>query len=109
MQKNKKIKRVASRKIGITWKMFAILIVFLLAVIGVIWFFQVMMLEVFYRNAKFGELDNTADLVVNQASNIEEMEDIVYDSAEDHFSSIIVFEISNEKASYRLGENISQI
>lgn len=98
MQKNKKIKRVASRKIGITWKMFAILIVFLLAVIAVIWFFQVMMLDVFYRNAKFGELDNTADMLVEQAESTEDMENIVYDSAEDYFSSIIIFEISEAKA-----------
>ena len=79
MQKDKKIKRVASRKIGITWKMFAILIVFLLAVIAVIWFFQVMMLDVFYRNAKFGELDNTANMVVEQAQSTADMENIVYD------------------------------
>ena len=99
MQKNKKRTKSASKRIGITWKMFAILLVFLLAVISVIWFFQVMMLDVFYRNAKFGELDNTADLVINHTSNIEEMENIVYDSAEDYFSSIIVFEINNQKAS----------
>ena len=99
MQKNKKTTGRATRKIGITWKMFAILLVFLLAVIAVIWFFQVMMLDVFYRNAKFGELDNTADLVAQQAQSIEDMENIVYDSAESNFSSIIVFEINEAKAS----------
>ena len=46
-------KLATKREISIKWKMFAILLVFIVAVIAIIWIFQVGMLEDFYRNAKF--------------------------------------------------------
>ena len=41
------------KRIGIKWKMFGILLAFLVAVILVVWFFQVVLLDAFYRNTKF--------------------------------------------------------
>ena len=40
-------KMATKRQMSIKWKMFEILLVFIVAVIGIIWFFQVGMLENF--------------------------------------------------------------
>ena len=85
------------KRVGITWKMFAILLAFLVVIISVVWFFQVMMLDVFYRNAKFGELENTADLI-SEIDDKSELENLVYSCADKYYSSIIVFEIKNGTA-----------
>ena len=83
----------AKRKMGIKWKMFAILLIFIVAVIGIIWFFQVGMLEVFYRNTKFKELENTADKIEEAVVNSLDVESVVYQSTEEYYSSVIVFEV----------------
>ena len=77
-----------SRKIGIKWKMFAILLVFIVAVISVIWFFQVFMLDVFYRIAKFNELKYTAEKIELTSYDVGAMEETVYDCAKEYDSSI---------------------
>ena len=82
-----------SRKIGIKWKMFAILLVFIVAVISVIWFFQVFMLDVFYRIAKFNELKYTAEKIELTSYDVAAMEETVYDCAKEYDSSIIVFRV----------------
>ena len=84
-----------AKKIGIKWKMFAILLIFLVAVIGVIWFFQVFMLDAFYRNAKFDELDSTATTIIKKAEEGNDFETDVYECAEKYYSSITVFEIKD--------------
>ncbi len=50
-------------KIGIKWKMFAIIAGFIVCVLISIWFVQVRMLNVFYQNAKFYELERSADFI----------------------------------------------
>ena len=90
MAKNKN-----TRKMGIKWKMFAILLVFIVVVIAVIWFFQVGMLEVFYRYAKLNELETTADRIEHSIGDTEELEGVVYNSAEEYYSSIIIFGVRN--------------
>ena len=93
-----KSKRAAKRQISIKWKMFAIVLAFIVVVISIIWFFQVGMLEDFYRNAKFRELHNTADKIEDALINSRDMEDIVYESTEEYYSSIIVFEVKDRVA-----------
>ena len=88
-----------SRKIGIRWKMFAILLVFIVAVIAVIWFFQVFMLDVFYRVTKFNELKYTADKIALVSDETVMMEETAYDCAKEYDSSIIVFRIVDGTAS----------
>ncbi len=50
-------------KIGIKWGMFTIIAVFVVGVLISIWFVQVRMLNVFYQNAKFYELENSAEII----------------------------------------------
>ncbi len=81
-----------SKKVGIKWKMFAILLVFLVVIIGVVWFFQVLMLDVFYRNTKFNELEQTLELI-GMADDEEEMESVAYQCAVEYDSSVVVFDV----------------
>ena len=81
-----------SKKLGIKWKMFAILLVFLVVIIGVVWFFQVLMLDVFYRNTKFNELEQTVELI-SMADSKDEMESVAYRCAVEYDSSIVIFDI----------------
>ena len=78
--------------------MFAILLVFIILVIGVIWVCQVGLLEVFYRNTKFSELENAADKIESTIMSSGDVESVVYNCTEDCFSSIVVFEIRSGKA-----------
>lgn len=99
MFKNIKTNKNNSRRIGIKWKMFAILLVFIIAVIVVIWFFQVFMLDVFYRIAKFNELKYTAEKIELTSNDVSVMEETVYDCAKEYDSSIIVFRVVDDTAS----------
>ena len=55
---NKKIKHANNRssRIGIKWKMFALLIIFTVLAIIIIWICGVQMLSRFYQRMKFNEL-----------------------------------------------------
>ncbi len=57
----RKTLRSVKHRIGIKWKMFAIIVVFILCVLVSVWFVQVRMLNVFYQSAKFYELEDAAD------------------------------------------------
>ena len=91
-------KLTTKREISIKWKMFAILLVFIVAVIAIIWIFQVGMLEDFYRNAKFKELHNTADKIEDAVNNSLDTESVVYKATQEYYSSIIVFEVKDRVA-----------
>ena len=61
--------RIDRKQISIKWKMFFILMLFV-AVIGLtIWVFQIQMLNFFYQNAKFDELNDIFKKAVEQAVN----------------------------------------
>ena len=95
MKKNKGAHIERTKKIGIKWKMFAILLVFIIAVLVVIWTFQVALLNIFYRNTKFSELDLTSEkleIVVNDEAMLEK---IAYECAEEYYSYIVIFRIDN--------------
>ncbi len=94
---NKTVKN--KKRIGIKWKMFAILLAFLVAVIFVVWLFQVFLLDVFYRNTKFNELELTAEKLISVSSDKEVMKTVVYDCSKEYDSSIIVFEVEDGSAS----------
>ncbi|MBR2388644.1 MAG: HAMP domain-containing histidine kinase [Clostridia bacterium] len=80
------------KKVGIKWKMFAILLAFLVVIIAVVWFFQVLMLDVFYRNTKFNELEQTTELI-DMADDEREMKSVAYQCAVEYDSSVVVFDV----------------
>ena len=50
-------------QIGIKWKLFFIIVSFIVCVLIAIWFFQVRMLNIFYQSTKFRELDESAEAI----------------------------------------------
>ena len=56
--------RINRKQIGIKWKMFAILIMFVVVIGLTIWIFQIQMLNYFYQSAKFEELDDISNTII---------------------------------------------
>lgn len=87
-----------SKKISIKWKLFAILLIFIIVSIFVVWFFQVKMLYTFYRTTKFSELEISSDKIVGAADDEALLETTIYDCAEENYSSIFLFKIEKNIA-----------
>lgn len=93
MRKEKNVRKERARKIGIKWKMFAILLAFTLAVVAVIWTFQVVLLNLFYQNTKFAELELTAAKLTISAHDEGMLESTAYECAESYYSYIVIYKI----------------
>ncbi len=91
-------KNCRSNRIGIKWKMIAILLIFVALMTLVILFFQVGMLRPFYQKTKFNELKFTEDLLLPTLENEKEREEIAYRCAESYHNAIWVFSVENESA-----------
>ena len=91
-------RRAKEEHIGIRWKMFAILVLFIVFVAFFIWFFQVRMLNYFYQETKFRELENTSDAISGVLDDTDKLKDTVGEYAEDFFLDIWVFEIREDTA-----------
>ena len=50
-------------KIGIRWKMYAIIVLFIAAALICIWFFQIRMLNYFYQNIRFRDLEHSEERI----------------------------------------------
>lgn len=85
-------------RIGIKWKMFAILIFFIVAVIAVIWLFQVKFLDYFYQNIKFSELEETAEDIEPLLGDEEALRNKVFENADKYSLYIRIFSISDNTA-----------
>jgi len=85
----------STKKIGIKWKMFAILLVFIVAVVLVVWLFQVGLLNYFYRNTKFSELELTAEKMSSVAYDEDKLESVASECAEDYYSFIVIYKVEN--------------
>ncbi|MBQ9112281.1 MAG: hypothetical protein IJY08_01750, partial [Clostridia bacterium] len=92
-------------KMGIKWKMITMLVIFIVCVLVSIWFVQVQMLNFFYQNAKFYELEQSADIIVNSLGDERESAKIVFEQAEEHYFDIWVLEIKGDKAEWLIEVN----
>ncbi len=88
----------ADRQIGIQWKMYAILILFIGIVVGVLWFFQVRMLHLFYQTSKFSELELSSVSVSAVLENPDELEETVNRYASEYYADIWVYRVADQKA-----------
>ncbi|MBQ8140123.1 MAG: HAMP domain-containing histidine kinase [Clostridia bacterium] len=92
MNKTKENKRHA--RLGIKWKMFAILAAFIIVALAVIWFFQVKMLNYFYLKTKFAELETSISKIETYLGEDEEtLKNTVFECAIEYYSSIYVLEV----------------
>ncbi len=87
-------------RIGIKWKMYAIIVVFILCVLISVWFVQVRMLNVFYQSAKFYELEQSADDIAMSLSNeVDAKNKAIYYSGE-YALDIWILRISNKRGEW---------
>lgn len=86
------------RQIGIQWKMYAILILFIGIVVGVLWFFQVRMLHFFYQTRKLNELELCSVTVSADLGNPKELSQKVEQCATDYYTDIWVYSIDQKNA-----------
>ena len=95
-------------QIGIKWKMFAILVVFIVCVLVSIWFFQVQMLNFFYQNAKFYELEQSATAIIDSLGNDENAKKNVAFYSEEYYFDIWLLEIKGKRAEWIANSNGSE-
>ncbi len=81
-------------RIGIKWKMFAIIAIFLVGVLVSIWFVQVRMLNVFYQNAKFYELESAADVITASLDDELKAKNTAIYYAEEYYLDIWILRIN---------------
>ena len=82
--------------IGIQWKMYAILILFVGLIIGVIWFFQVQMMNYFYQVTRFNELELSATKISAELGHSNRLTAVVSDCASEYYSDIWVYRVDSE-------------
>ena len=72
--------------------MFAILIMFVVLIALTIWVFQIQMLNYFYQNAKFQELEDVSENIIANIEKPDLLEEKVNEYAEKYYTDIWVFE-----------------
>jgi len=87
-----------SNRIGIKWKMFAILIIFVAMMALAVLFFQVGMLHPFYQKTKFNEMKFTESMLVPALGNEREREQLAYTCADSYHNAIWVFRVEGSNA-----------
>jgi len=97
---NKALKK-HHQNIGISWKLFAFLIAFVVFMMAVVWIFQVFMLDSFYKKTKKKELENIS-LVIGEYVGTENLGDAVYSCAVDYSTCIRVFKVNQNLPMYEV-------
>ena len=82
--------------VGIKWKMYVILILFIGIVVGVIWFFQVQMLNYFYQVTKFNELELAASEIGAEMGNDSDAKRVAQEYASEYYTDIWTYRVSSE-------------
>ncbi|MBE6545829.1 MAG: HAMP domain-containing histidine kinase [Ruminococcaceae bacterium] len=88
--------RERGNRIGIQWKMYAILILFIVLIVGVLWFFQAQMMNYFYQMAKFTELELSAAAITTELDDREMLEEVMADHASEYYQDIWVYHITKD-------------
>ena len=97
MAREKREKVRSRRAVRMGWKLFAYLMVFVLFILGVIWFFQIHMLDYFYKNTKYKELETISEIVAEYVDT-ESLEEAVDSCAAEYSMCIRVFRQSEQVA-----------
>lgn len=91
-------RREHSTRIGIKWKMIAILVIFITIVAAVIWFFQIRMLQPFYQDTKLNEMRFSEERFLGALPDGEAVEEIVYACADEFHNDILIFSVQRDQA-----------
>ena len=101
MNKDIENKGYNSNRIGIKWKMFALLVIFTAFAILIIWVCGVQMVSRFYQNTKFNELKFANSAVSVALDDSERLADTVRECADEYYMDIWVYSIS-PNAAYKI-------
>ncbi len=83
------------RRIGVSWKMFAILMCFVTLFAILIWVFEIRMLNFFYQSAKFNELKESALEMGELLGNDDLVAQKARDNSEEYYSDIWVYRLND--------------
>ncbi|MBR4295934.1 MAG: HAMP domain-containing histidine kinase [Clostridia bacterium] len=100
-------KKTKFKGFGIRWTLFAFLALFIAFVLLVVWVFQVLLLEPFYKNAKMKEMRLTASIIETNIEN-DALDQIAYTHAGDYSICILLYKIENNHANEILSCEISK-
>ncbi len=92
---DKSYTRRERKRIGVKWKMFAILICFVSLFLVFIWFFEIQMLNFFYQTARFNELEDTSEEITELITYGVLSTEIISDKAEELHNDIWVYQSSD--------------
>ncbi len=96
---NEKKKRANSRyEMGISWRLFGALLIFVAVMLIVIWVFQVALLNRFYEHSKMEELKTTDKALSASLTNIQELKNTASFYAAEYDECIRVFIVENGEA-----------
>ncbi len=83
------------RATGISWRLFGTLAVFVVLILAVIWFFQIVLLDSFYEKSKLDGFEAAEEDIFNAIDNEEQMIDRVYLQSVGTDTCIRLFRIEN--------------
>ncbi len=84
-------------RIGIQWKMYAILILFIGITVAVIWFLQVQLMNYFFQVTKYKELEHSATALKAELNHSHQLEQVADEYATNYNTDIWVYRLSNDK------------
>ena len=97
MQMADTVRKQSKKNIGVGWKLFALLLAFVLLMLGVIWFFQVRLLNHFYKQTKYKELEAISK-VLSEYVGSDSLDEAAYSCAVDYATCIRIFRRNNQMA-----------
>ncbi len=87
-------------RISLRWKLFAIIVIFIVCVLVSIWVVQVGMLNVFYQNAKFYELEESANAILASLDDEVEAKNRALYYSNEYLFDIWILKINDQKAEW---------
>ncbi len=101
-------RRGVGGRISISWKLFAYLALFTLFILLVVWIMQIGLLNYFYSQSKYDELEVTDRLVTDAVlNNPGRLEEVVEECATDYLLCIRVFRVENTTARQIVSAEVS--
>ena len=97
MQSADTVRKQSKRTIGIGWKLFALLLAFVILMLGVIWLFQVRLLDYFYKQTKYRELEAISEMLAEYVGS-DALDEATYSCAVDYSTCIRIFRQNNQIA-----------
>ena len=83
-------------RIGIQWKMYAILILFIAVTVSVIWFLQVQLLNYFFQVTKYKELEHSATAIAAELGQPSRLTEVTEEYATNYSTDIWVYHCTDE-------------